>query len=106
MWTASLSQKTEVKQIGLDFPTQQRQSTCCEAVLQTAFDPRNLLIRMGQCVLHVFIGGSHKAAVFLLFLLLRNDSKPAISHCDSMKVLLFCTQSTHQPPHTLPYQHM
>lgn len=55
MWTASLSQKTEVKQIGLDFPTQQRQSTCCEAELQMAFDPRNLLIRMGQCVLHVLL---------------------------------------------------
>lgn len=50
MWTASLSQKTEVKQIGLDFPMLHRQSACCEAALWITFDPRNSLIRMGQCV--------------------------------------------------------
>lgn len=31
-----------------------RQSACCEAAVWMAFDPRNLLIRMGQYV-HVFL---------------------------------------------------
>lgn len=49
-----LSQKTEVKQRGPDFPMLHRQSACCEAAVWMAFDPRNLLIRMGQYV-HVFL---------------------------------------------------
>lgn len=53
-----LSEKTEVKQISLDFPMHHRQRTCVKQQCgQSAFDPRNLLIRIGQCV-HVFIGGS------------------------------------------------
>lgn len=81
MWTdsceASLSEKTEVKQIGLDFPMQHRQSTCCEAAVWTPFDPRNLLIRTGQC------------SMFLLV-------DPAIHCCFSFFLLSFTTPDSYE----------
>lgn len=106
MWTdsceASLSQKTEVKQIGLDFPVQHRQSTCCEAPVWMAFDPRNLLIRMGQCVRMLLLvdPAMHQLLSLSFFptrLYIQKCQLPVtvavlllfISQFESMKLLLF-----------------
>lgn len=117
MWTASLSQKTEVKQIGLDFPMLHRQSACCEAALWMTFDPRNLLIRMGQCVhMLLLMDPSIKQLLSFIyffppFLHRLDESKHLLpftaavfcgsSQFDSMKLWLFLllTIQTPQPPH-------